>query len=105
MIIDRIDGAIVHIECDDGCVRAFPIVCLPSGAREGDVLVDTPNGFRLDPKATACRAQAIEALLDTLLQSKKPTPKKVTRHRADLPPTRLSAREHPFSARRTSPRG
>lgn len=61
MIIDRIEGDIAVVECDDGSFTEFALSRLPKGAREGSVLVRCGDGFILDTeKENSLRQAAAE---------------------------------------------
>lgn len=58
MIIDRFEGGIAVIECDDGMLDISRDL-LPINASEGDVIVLTDSGYIVDEPATAERRKAI----------------------------------------------
>jgi len=57
LIVDRIEGGKVVCEKEDGSLL---LIDLP-GAKEGDVLVETENGFAVDPEATIARRERMLA--------------------------------------------
>ena len=57
LIVDRIEAGKVVCEKEDGSLL---LIDLP-GAKEGDVLVETENGFAVDPEATIARRERMLA--------------------------------------------
>ena len=57
LIVDRIEAGKVVCEKEDG---GLLLIDLP-GAKEGDVLVETENGFAVDPEATIARRERMLA--------------------------------------------
>lgn len=67
LIIDRIVEEVAVIE-DSLQYRKFnmPLSRLPEGAKEGDVLVETPEGFQVDAEETIARRAKLSALFSRL---------------------------------------
>ena len=57
LIVDRIEAGKVVCEKEDGSLL---LIDLP-GAKEGDVLVETENGFAVDPEETIARRERMLA--------------------------------------------
>ena len=53
-VIDRIEGSVSVLE-QDGTLQDIPLQALPDGAKEGDMLEQTAEGWRLCPEQTAER--------------------------------------------------
>lgn len=64
-IIDRIEeGTAVLVRAAEA--RQLPARALPAGAREGDVLVESPAGLELDPAASAAAREDARRRLERL---------------------------------------
>ncbi len=73
--IDRIEGSIAICEGEDRSTLRVPVEkILPAPGspntppREGDMLLSTPEGLRIDPEETAKRRAAAAALLRGLIK-------------------------------------
>ncbi len=61
LVIDRIEEGIAVCETEEGALIRMPV---PAGAREGDVLRKTLDGFQVDPEETRRRREiAVEKSL------------------------------------------
>ena len=54
LVIDRIEEGVAVCETEEGAFIRMPA---PAGAREGDVLRQTPDGFQVDPEETRRRRE------------------------------------------------
>lgn len=69
LIVDRLEGE--YAVCENPETQQYsklPKVLLPQGLREGDCLLETPEGWKLDAAETLRRRRAAQALLDQLYQ-------------------------------------
>ncbi len=65
-VIDRFEGDIAVCENARRQTRDVPVGELPPGAKAGDVLRHSKEGYRLDPAETQRRQRAIEELTKDL---------------------------------------
>ena len=69
LTIDRIEEGIAVLEPEGGkAMLHVPVEALPQGAREGQVLEQTAQGYELLPEQTRLQKQAADAKLQALLQ-------------------------------------
>ncbi len=67
LIIDRIEGDIAVCENIDRTTTNIPLILLPNGVKEGDVILKDENGeYVVDAKKTLERRQRIKKLLNNL---------------------------------------
>jgi hypothetical protein len=71
IIIDRIEEGIAVAELPDGSVQNIPLSQLPHGVTEGTHLMSTPEGWKIDPEATAQAKARVRGKLDRLLKKSK----------------------------------
>jgi hypothetical protein len=71
IIIDRIEGTVAVAELPDGSFQEIPLSQLPQGVKEGAHLVSTPEGWQMDPEATAQAKARVRGKLDRLLKKSK----------------------------------
>lgn len=64
-IIDRFEGSYAVVEIE-GLMQNIELSSIPSGAREGDVIIYDGNRWQVDKQATADRKQHIQRLADEL---------------------------------------
>ena len=64
-IIDRFEGDMAVCE-QDGKMVHIPRSAILGSAKEGDVLLETPEGYVVGQEATADRRKRIEKLMDDL---------------------------------------
>lgn len=60
IIIDRFEETFAVLETDSGFIDV-PQINLPKGAKEGDLLIQTPDGYLVDTEATAARRNQLLA--------------------------------------------
>lgn len=65
-IIDRYEGTFAVLEGQDGKRLTVEKKKLPSGAKEGDVVIEKNNEFLLDQEQTQKRRMRIQKKLDDL---------------------------------------
>ncbi len=65
MIIDRFEGDIAVIECDDGMIDISRDL-LPENAVEGDVIVSDDCAYYVDTEATEIRRKALRERFNCL---------------------------------------
>jgi hypothetical protein len=68
LIIDRFEGELAVCEKSDRTLVNIPRSRLPSGTREGDVLVRAGENIRIDPIETARRKKAAARNLKRLFR-------------------------------------
>lgn len=67
LIIDRIEGDIAVCENIDRTTTNIPLILLPDGVKEGDVILKDENGeYVVDAEKTLERRQRIKKLLNNL---------------------------------------
>lgn len=67
LIIDRIEGDIAVCENIDRTTMNIPLILLPDGVKEGDVILKDENGeYMIDAEKTLERRQRIKKLLNNL---------------------------------------
>jgi len=66
LVIDRFEGKYAVCETEDKNMVNIERSELPDGAREGDVIIQTPAGYRLDKEQTAKRKERINKLIDDI---------------------------------------
>ncbi len=67
LIIDRIEGDIAVCENIDRTTTSIPLILLPEGVKEGDVISKDENGgFIIDAEKTFERKKRIKRLLSNL---------------------------------------
>lgn len=59
LIIDRLEEGAAVCEAEDLSYISVPVCDLPDGAREGDALIETENGYELDAEYTRRRREII----------------------------------------------
>lgn len=68
-VIDRFEGEYAVCEGEDGKMKDFAKVWLPSYAKEGDVLQEHDDGsFTVDLRETKARRERTRALFDSLVE-------------------------------------
>lgn len=68
--IDRIDREMAVCETEEGKQIKLKTSDLPSGAKEGDILRETGNGFAIDEAETLSRKQKMREKLKRLTEGK-----------------------------------
>ena len=67
-IIDRIEDGIATLENEEGRMEEYPAESMPKGAKEGDCLVFSDEGFVRDEDATKARRERILELRRSLFE-------------------------------------
>lgn len=67
-IIDRIEDGIATLENEEGHAEEYPAESMPKGAKEGDCLVFSDEGFVRDEDATKARRERILELRRSLFE-------------------------------------
>lgn len=69
LIIDRIESDFAVCENIDRTYTNIPLILLPEGVKEGDVIIKDENGsYIIDADKTAERRERIKKLLNSLWQ-------------------------------------
>ena len=64
--VDRIEGEIAVLECENGSFVAMELASLPKNIREGDIIRFDANSCFLSEDETARRRQKMRKLMDKL---------------------------------------
>lgn len=67
-IIERITEIGMICEDEAGLCREFPLALLPEGAKEGDILTESEDGFCLEREESAARREKIRRRLEELTE-------------------------------------
>jgi len=66
LIIDRFEGDFAVCETEDRKMINIKRSLLPGDAKEGDVIIRTSDGYRIDKDETAERKKRISKLIDDI---------------------------------------
>ena len=64
--VDRIENDIAVLECEDRIMRMIPLSLLPSGLKEGDMLLERGGKYTIDQDETSRRREYNKSLFDRL---------------------------------------